>query len=343
MFIFVASMACTAAATVPPSATSSFTVYGLNTNRMVQPIKINHFNAVICTRRPHIFIVNETKTKSKLRSSLPFLHYDIYKEPGECAEGHHIFKWGVIVGIRKDLQVTQQLEIKEKALKGHVVALDIVLPTPDDRCFKHCFFGAYTPWNLGSIGDVSLFWQDMTSLCQSTTSLWTMAGDFNATVASFECLSSGADARDQYLCFLIEMDGHDLWSDVEEHSRLNDWTCRSSQSAAEGNIIDHVVTSKASRIDSEISVADRYSDWIPFTDHRAVIAQVVHAMPGPTQSGRRTLTDLSVGRAANSPRIKVPLKTDKHKYQVFWDQVDGKIKAKCIHERSVIDDDSFVQ
>ena len=265
------------------------------------------------------------------------------EEPGECAKGHHIFKWGVIVGIRKDLQVTQQLEIKEKALKGHVVALDIVLPTPDDRCFKHCFFGAYTPWNLGSVGDVSLFWWDMTSLCQSTTSLWTMAGDFNATVASFECLSSGADARDQYLHFLIEMDGHDLWSDVEEHSCLNDWTCRSSQSAAEGNIIDHVVTSKASRIDSEISVADRYSDWIPFTDHRAVIAQVVHAMPGPTQSGRRTLTDLSVGRAANSPRIKIPLKTDKHKYQVFWDQVDGKIKAKCIHERSVIDDDSFVQ
>ena len=202
--------------------------YGLNANRMVQPIKINHFNAVICTRRPHIFIVNETKTKSKLRSSLPFLHYDIYEEPGECAKGHHIFKWDVVVGIRKDLQVAQRLEIKQKALKGHVVALDIVLPTPNDRCFKHCFFGAYTPWNLGSIGDVSLFWRDMTSLCQSTTSLWTMAGDFNATVASFECLSSGADARDQYLRFLIEMDGHDLWSDVEEHSCLNDWTCRSS-------------------------------------------------------------------------------------------------------------------
>jgi len=83
----------------------------------------------------------------------------------------------------------------------------------------------------------------MTVLCQSTTSSWTMAGDLNATVAPFEHLSSGADTREQYLKFLADMNGHNLWSDVKECSRLNDWTCSSGHNAAEGNIIDWMVTS----------------------------------------------------------------------------------------------------
>ena len=75
-----------------------------------------------------------------------------------------------------------------------MVALDIVLPTLDGRHFSHHFIGAYAPWNPGGIGDVSHFWRDLTSLCQPTTSSWTVAGDFNVTVASFECLSGGAGA-----------------------------------------------------------------------------------------------------------------------------------------------------
>ncbi|KIK04951.1 hypothetical protein K443DRAFT_35575, partial [Laccaria amethystina LaAM-08-1] len=140
-------MSRTVSAYVPPSATSSFTIYGLNANGMVQPVKVSHFNTVIGARRPHIFVVNETKTKSKLSGSLPFSDYDIYEEPGECAEGHHIFKWGVIVGVRKDIQVAQRLEITQRALKGRVIALDIILTTPDGRCFRHRFIGAYAPWN----------------------------------------------------------------------------------------------------------------------------------------------------------------------------------------------------
>jgi len=161
--------------------------------------------------------------------------------------------------------------------------INIILTTPDNRCFRHRFIGAYALWNPGGIGDVSLFWHDMTSLCLSTTSSWTMAGDFNATVASFEHLSGGADTRAQYLKFLSDTNGHDLWSNVEERSRFSDWTCRSSCAASEGNIIDRVVTLHGSMIDSEISVADRHSDWVPYTDHRAIVACIVHAMPNPAQ------------------------------------------------------------
>ena len=165
MFVFLVSRVGTVSAYVPPAATSSFTLFGFNANGMVQPVKVAHFNSMIGTRRPHIFVINETKTKSKIGGSLPFSDYDIYEEPGECAEGHHIFKWGVVVGVCKDIQVAQRLEITQRALKGRVIALDIILTTPDGRCFRHRFIGVYAPWNPGGVGDVSLFWHDMTSLC----------------------------------------------------------------------------------------------------------------------------------------------------------------------------------
>jgi len=118
ILVFMVSMVGTVLAYILPVVTLSFTLFSINMNRMVQPVKVNHFNSVIGARRPHIFIVNETKTKSKLGGSLPFSDYDIYEEPGECAEGHHIFKWGVVVGICKDIQVAQRLELTQRALKG---------------------------------------------------------------------------------------------------------------------------------------------------------------------------------------------------------------------------------
>jgi hypothetical protein len=42
-------------------------------------------------------------------------------------------------------------------------------------------------------------------------------------------------------------------------------------------------------------------------------------------------------------RIKIPLKSEKDKYQTFQDLVDARIKAECISERLVLDDDSFIR
>lgn len=91
----------------PHSTTSNFILYSLNANGMMNPVKVNHFNSVIVSRKPHIFVVNKTKTCSKISNTLPIHEYDIYKEPGEPADNHHIFKWGVVVGVRKDIQVSQ--------------------------------------------------------------------------------------------------------------------------------------------------------------------------------------------------------------------------------------------
>ena len=113
LLLMTLSMLQTAQAVMPPPSTATLSIYALNANGLVQPVKMNHINKVIKASRPHVFVLGETKTKSKLSKSLPYTDYDIYEEPGECAENHHIFKWGIVVGIWKDLQVVQRLEIKQ--------------------------------------------------------------------------------------------------------------------------------------------------------------------------------------------------------------------------------------
>ena len=100
LLVIMMSVLQTAQATFPMTSMSTFSVYALNANGLVQPIKLNHINNVINMRSPQVFVIGETKTKAKLSKSLPFSEYDIYKEEGECAENHHIFKWGIVVGIR---------------------------------------------------------------------------------------------------------------------------------------------------------------------------------------------------------------------------------------------------
>jgi hypothetical protein len=131
--------------------------------------KVKHINNVINLWHPHAFVLGETKTKTKLSKYLPFLNYDIHEEAGESAENHHIFKWGIVMGICKDLQIAQHVEIKKQSLKGQVITIDVILPTSDRKCFQRWLIAAYAPWNPGDAGDINDFWTDMTSLWRSTT------------------------------------------------------------------------------------------------------------------------------------------------------------------------------
>ena len=162
----------------PHLATTNFILYSLNANGMTNPVKVNHFNLVIGSRNPHVFVVNETKTHSKISKMLPCHKYDIYEEPGAPADNHHIFKWGVVVGVCKDVQVARCIEITQNSLKGRVVAVDIVLSMLDGRCTGHRIIDAYALWNQGGAGNVCFFWDDVTQLCLSLPMSWTMAGDF---------------------------------------------------------------------------------------------------------------------------------------------------------------------
>lgn len=244
--MFFLCLAELAHASAPPSSTATLSIYALNANGLVQPVKQHTINSIIKAKNPQAFVLGETKTKSKLGDSLLYDDYDIYEESGQQDETHHPVKWGIIVGIRKDIQVAQRLDIRQRSLKGRIIALDLVLPTSDGRCFPHRFVGVYAPWNPGDAGVSQSFWKDLTDVCRSTPHAWTIAGDLNATVSQLERSSGGAIARSQYLQFLADTDALDLWINYPDRSRRSDWTCRghhSKGSIPEGSIIDRIATS----------------------------------------------------------------------------------------------------
>jgi len=231
----------------------------------------------------------------------------------------------------------------QKSLKGRVIAVDVILPMLDGGCAGHRIIGAYAPWNPGSAGDVRHFWNDIAQLCLSSSTSWMMAGDFNATVSSCERVSGGADAREQYRWFLQVVNGHDLWSDIDDRSQARDWMCRGHGSHMEGNIIDWIVTSTLTLVDAGIFVADRHNDFVPFTDHRVIIGQLSHKSPVSIWKSDSSLFNPPSRQSTAVSRVKVPLKSEKDKYQTFQDLVDARIKAECISERFVMDDNSFIR
>jgi hypothetical protein len=111
----------------------------------------------------------------------------------------------------------------------------------------------------------------------------------------------------------------------------------------EGNITDRIVTSKSTLVDAGIFVADRHNDFIPFTDHRAIVRQLSHRFLVSTSNLGLSLFNPPLRQSAAVSHIKVPLKSEKDKYQTFQDLVDAQIKAESINVRLVKDDDSFIR
>jgi hypothetical protein len=207
-----------------PSHAPTLSVYALKANGFVSPIKIHHVSNVIRSRRPHVFVISETKTSAKMGPKLTTQGYNVYEETGVRCTNHHISKWGIIVGIWNDIQISQPITITDASLTGHVVAVDVILGTTSGRGFTHRIIGAYASWNPGiNDGD---FWTQVAKVCRNSQHSWTLAGDLNATTSSVECPSGGNDARRQYARFLTETNGFDLWETQPDRNRERDWTCR---------------------------------------------------------------------------------------------------------------------
>jgi hypothetical protein len=320
---------------------STLSVYALNANGLVHPGKIAHINSAIKARRPHLFVISETKTNSKMGGKLPRDDYNIFEETGVKTDNHHLYKWGIVVGVRKDLQISQQVTLSHSALTGRTIAIDLVLGTEIGKGFIHRFIGTYAPWNPG--GADNSFWTQITQICRHSPHSWTLAGDVNATVSALERPTGGLDARRQYLQFLHLSDGLDIWTLNPDRTRDRDWTCRARGSTGGGNIIDRIVASRIGFSDAEIRVADRSSDYIPMTDHRAVMGFLnIHPPPSTNimasqvKFARETLT------GHGKPRLRYPQSSEKHKFENYRVMVDERIKAKSIHTTPLNGDESFI-
>jgi hypothetical protein len=172
---------------------SSLSVCALNANGLVNPDKIAHINSAINVRRPHLFVISETKTNSNMGSKLLKNDYNIFEETGVKTDNHHLYKWGIVVGIRKDLQISQKIQLSHSALTGRVIAIDIILGTSNGWGFIHCFIGTYTLWNPG--GTDNEFWSEITFICHQSPYSWTLACDVNTIVFTLEHHLGGQDAR----------------------------------------------------------------------------------------------------------------------------------------------------
>jgi hypothetical protein len=142
-------------------------------------------------------------------SKLSSLGYNVYEETGVRCTNHRISKWGIILGIRNDIQVLQPINISDTSLCGCAVAVDIILGTSTGIGFTHRTIGAYAPWNPGV--DDGNFWTQIAKVFQNSQHSWTLAGDLNATISSVERPSGGNDARRQFVRFLNETNGFELW------------------------------------------------------------------------------------------------------------------------------------
>jgi hypothetical protein len=320
---------------------STLSVYALNANGLVHLGKIAHINSAINARRPHLFVISETKTNSKMGGKLPRDDYNIFEETGVKTNNHHLYKWGIVVGVRKDLQISQQIILSHSALTGRAIAIDLVLGTSIGRGFIHRFVGTYTPWNPG--GTDNEFWTQITQICQQSPHSWTLAGDVNATVSTLERHTGGQDTRRQYLQFLCLSNGLDVWALNPDRTRDHDWTCRARGSTGGGNIIDRIVASHIGFSDAEIRVADRSSDYVPMTDHRAVIGFLnIHPPTNPNLMASQVKFARETLAGHGKPRLRYPHSSEKHRFENYCVMVDEKIKAKSVHATPVNSDDSFI-
>ncbi|KAF9018680.1 hypothetical protein BDZ89DRAFT_1117046 [Hymenopellis radicata] len=172
------------------------------------------------------------------------------------------WKWGVVVGIRKDIQIINRVQITDAVLKGRVVAVDIALPDDTGGAFRHRIFGVYAPWDPG---EKPRFWAVLTTLVRSTPHGWSLSGDLNATVSALERATS--ENRQPFLSFLEDCNAIDVWSLNSSRTRAHDWTCcpkkDGKRDAREGNIIDRLVVSRTSTIEATVFVADKPQEFVP--------------------------------------------------------------------------------
>jgi hypothetical protein len=99
------SLANVASAVSPPHMSNPLTFYVLNANGLVHAGKLSYINTVINTWKPHVFVLSESKTNTRTSSSLPFSDYNIFEEPGIRTAGDHLYKWGLVMGVQKDIQI----------------------------------------------------------------------------------------------------------------------------------------------------------------------------------------------------------------------------------------------
>ncbi|KAG6898706.1 hypothetical protein C0993_004964 [Termitomyces sp. T159_Od127] len=318
-----------------PASQSHISLCAFNVNSLVSPVKLALIGPMIAKLSPHIFTLLETKTRSNVGHKLPINDYEILEENGVSCASSQRGKWGLVLGIRKDIQIVSRIPISHPSLDGRVIAADLVIPSKDSS-FVHRVFAVYAPCDPTTDNLSREFWPHLTDVIRQTKTSWCLLGDLNATVSSRERAHDNAAARQCLLNFLTSTNSTDLWQQIPDRNRFTDWTCRAWQSNEGGNIIDRVIVSNASLVDSHIRTD---STWIPGTDHRAIVAKVVLKSPIRclSPSGTQPFTPFM---PSPPPRIRYPTKEDKYKFALFAETAETLAKKYGPQLEAEITDDN---
>ncbi|KAF8222959.1 hypothetical protein L208DRAFT_1319548 [Tricholoma matsutake] len=110
---------------------------------------------------PLFLALSETKTQTNAASNLQISSYEVFEEKAVlCALPLTLAKWGIILGVQKDVQIVAHVPLNLEPLKGRVVCVDVVVSSlsSSSTFFIHCVFAVYAPCDLGA-NNLSLnFW-----------------------------------------------------------------------------------------------------------------------------------------------------------------------------------------
>ncbi|KAF8235279.1 hypothetical protein L208DRAFT_1064965, partial [Tricholoma matsutake] len=134
---------------MPTFAQSELSVCALNANSLMSPIKLVFIGPLLMKLAPHFFALSETKTRMNAASNLQISNYEVFKEKAVPCVASHLAKWGIILGVRKDLQIVARVPLNHAPITSHVVAIDVVVPSlsSSSASFIHRVFAVYAPCN----------------------------------------------------------------------------------------------------------------------------------------------------------------------------------------------------
>ncbi|KAF8237619.1 hypothetical protein L208DRAFT_1246295, partial [Tricholoma matsutake] len=146
---------------LPTHAQSELSVCALNTNGLMSPVKLAFIGPLLMKLSPHVFALSETKTQTNAAANLLIHNYEIFEEKAvPCTAPSHLAKWGIILGVCKDLQIVARVPLNHKPLMGCVVCVDVIIPSlsPLSSPFIHHIFSVYAPCDPGADDLSSNFW-----------------------------------------------------------------------------------------------------------------------------------------------------------------------------------------
>lgn len=309
---------------------------------MSNPAKMHHIQNVITTRSPHAFVLGESKTSAPVAGRLPQGKYNIFEEPAAPTSSARTYKWGVVVGVRKDVQISQKVTV-HPSLRHRVAAVDIVISTGSGQGFAHRFIGIYAPFDPGENREMAHdFWSALSELClEAPNHSWTIAGDCNATLAACERSPSYRGCGGEYSEFLDKAGGFDLWLGNEERTREDHWTSKTCSEV--GNIIDRVATSHSTLSSADITAAKLHSDFVPSTDHCGVIGLISFTPPPSTRNMRMNASARGTNECLvfPEPRLRYPPQSEKQRFQSFQQMMDEAIESEGLTPGDVVSEESF--